>query len=353
MPFGPDHYVPVLKVKRGEKKALRLIPPILQSRMTPLLEIVQRQPDKTLDAHLDTAFADLAETLRTYSRCFLDTHEIAGEGQAGAVEVFQRASGAGIVFTPVTGLSRTSDVAAALSHRENGLALRISRGELEQGELATRISVFLIENGLTTREVDLIIDLGTVEDLIVEGIEALMDEFMAEVPDHSGWNTLTVSACAFPKSMGVIERNSHALTERSEWLAWKEHLYNRRQYLARLPSFSDCAIQYPAGVEGFDPRIMAVSASVRYTLETEWLLIKGQSTKSIRAGIQFPGLAHELVYGSFRSHFYGTQHCKGCELMKAAADGVPSLGSAEVWRQLGTIHHLSVVTQAVVSLPWP
>lgn len=98
---------------------------------------------------------------------------------------------------------------------------------------------------------------------------------------------------------------------------------------------------------------MAASASIRYTLEKEWLLIKGKSTKVIRAGKQFPDLAHELVYGKFRSRFYGSDHCNGCQLSKAAADGASRLGSPGVWRLLGTIHHLSVVTQALASLPWP
>lgn len=353
MTFGPDHYVPVLKVKGGEKRALQRILPIHQSRITPLLEIVERKPPKTRSAHLVTAFTNLVETVRPYSRCFLDAREIAADGQAGAADVFQRASEVGIVFTPVTGISRRADVAPSLAHRANGLALRLTRTEFEQGGLATRINVFLGQHGLLPEQLDLIIDLGSVEDFIVEGIQALTDAFMAEVPDHRRWRTFTVSACAFPKSMGGVDRNSHALAERGEWLAWKGHLYDQRQSLSRLPTFSDCAIQHPAGVEGFDPRIMAASASIRYTLEKEWLLIKGQSTRSNRAGVQFPALAHELVYGNFQSRFYGPDHCTGCQLMKAAADGAQGLGSPGIWRQLGTIHHISVVTQALASLPWP
>ena len=352
MNFGSDHYVPVLKAKRGEKAALLRLAPDLQSRIIPLLEIVDKK-DKTLSAHLETSFTNLAESVRPYSRCFLDARELASDGQAGAAAVFQRASDAGIIFTPVTGISRKADVVPALAHRENGLALRLTRAEFEQGELATRINVFLTEHSLTPEQLDLIIDLGAVEDFIIEGIEALTDAFMAEVPDHSRWHTFTISACAFPKSMGGVEKNAHALAERGEWLAWKRHLYDQRQNLVRLPSFSDCAIQHPAGVEGFDPRVMAASASVRYTLETEWLLIKGLSTRSIRAGAQFPALARELVYGKFRPSFYGPDHCNGCELMKAAADGASSLGSPGVWRQLGTIHHLSVATKALASLLWP
>lgn len=349
MTFGPDHYVPVLKVKRGEKKSLLHISPVHQSRITPLLEIVERKSAKTLSEHLATAFSGLAETVRPYSRCFLDTREIANEGQAGAADVFQRALDAGIVFTPVTGISRTADVGPALTHRANGLALRLTRAEFEQGRLAERINTFFITQGLKPEEIDLIIDLGGVEDFIVEGVGALTDAFMAEVPEHRRWHTFTVSACAFPKSMGGVQRNSHDLVERTEWLAWKSQLYGRRDGLQRLPTFSDCAIQRPEGVEGFNPITMQASAAIRYSVEEEWLLIKGQGTRSARPSEQFPVLARKLVSDSLS--FYGSDHCKGCELIKAAADGAPGLGSPEAWRQIGTIHHISVVSQALASLP--
>jgi hypothetical protein len=351
MTFGADHYVPVLKVKRGEKKALQRISPALKRRITPLLEIVERKPERTVDQHLNTAFKDLSECVRSYARCFLDAREIAPDGPPASVEVFRRAADEGIAFAPVMGLSRTSDVAAAFEHRTHGLALRLTREEFEAGGLAVRTSAFLDQHGLQPEEVDLIIDLGAAEDLIAQGIAILTREFMLEVPSHERWRTFTVSGCAFPKSMGGIDRNSHELVPREEWIAWRDHLYARRNSLPRLPTFSDCAIQHPSGVEGFDPRTMQVSASIRYTCPDDWLLIKGESTRFTRPGEQFPALATRLVYGHHRRHFAGPDHCEGCALMKAAADGAPSFGSAETWRRLGTIHHISTVIQGLDSLP--
>src|SRR5215471_17663830 len=141
--------------------------------------------------------------------------------------------------------------------------------------------------------------------------------------------------------MGGIERNSHEFVPREEWIAWRDHLYARRDRVPRLPTFSDCAIQHPSGVEGFDPRTMQVSASIRYTWSDDWLLIKGESTRFTRPSAQFPDLATRLVYGHLQSHFAGPSHCQGCASMKAAADGAPKFGSAETWRRLGTIHHIS------------
>lgn len=351
MTFDAGHYVPVLKIKRGEKTALMLVAPSLRSRIVPFLEIVERQPDKSPSLHLQTAFRGLADSVRAYPRCFLDAHEIAADGPQVAASVFQRATAAGIVFTPVTGISRTVDVAAALAHRAHGLALRVTRAEFNNGNLAANIGGFLNSHRLTPEEVDLIVDLGPVEDLIVDGITALTEALMAEVPHHERWRTFTLSACSFPLSMGIVDRQSHHFVERADWIAW-EALYGRRRELQRLPTFSDTVIQHPIGVEGFDPRIMQVSASVRYTLANQWLLIKGESTWSSLPSTQFPQLATRLVYGHLRSSFAGPDHCAGCLGMKDSADGAGNSGSAEVWRRLGTVHHVSLTTQTLEALPW-
>ncbi|MCH7530391.1 MAG: hypothetical protein IIB36_01345 [Gemmatimonadetes bacterium] len=353
MSFGPDHYVPVLKVKRGEKTALGLVAAASQDHMTPLLEVVERKKEKTLAAHIETAFKDLAKNLSGYSRCFLDARELAPDGPSASAAVFGRAKAERISFTPVTGIERSEDVAAALSYRTQGFALRLTRDEFERGTLRSTVPEFLGDHGLAPEEVDLIVDFGAADDMVVEGILRLTDAFLADVPHHRRWLTLTVSGSAFPSSMGRVGRNSHVLVERSEWIAWRDGLFALRGDIERLPTYSDCAIQHPAGVEDFDPRLMAVSASIRYTESDDWLLIKGQSTRKTPAKQQFPQLSTQLVYGSLRSRFAGGSHCRGCQSMWEAANGVPRLGSAEVWRRLGTIHHLTCVTEELPALFWP
>lgn len=355
MTFGSDHYVPVLKVKRGEKAALQAIAAPLRSRITPLLEIVERSPDKapTIGGHLDTAFKDLATAVSTYRRCLLDAREIAPDGPSAAADVFGRAVASGVQFTPVTGLSRTEDVAAALSHRDKGLAVRLTRQEFEEGALAARLNAFNATHGLGHAEVDIIVDLGPVDDLVPAGVARLAKGFLDAVPDQSLWRTLTVSACAFPASMGVVDRNAHGFVMRSEWKVWLNELYLNRQHLARLPTYSDCAIQHPKGVEGFDFRTMQRSASVRYALLEDWLLIKGEGHRATPLSEQFPELATQLAYGHLRGHFAGPTHCSGCESIKASADGAPRLGSPEVWRRLCTIHHITRVVEQLGALTWP
>ncbi len=353
MTFGADVYVPVLKIKRGEKAALGAIPPTLRSGIIPLLEIIERTSEKEIAKHIQTAFKDLSSAARLYRRCFLDTREIEPDGSSAVEAIFSRASQESIPFTPVTGLSRTADIAPALRHRSHGMALRLTRAEFESGSLGRRIHDFLLQHHLLPEEIDLIADLGSIDCMVEYGVESLARAFLGAIPIQSRWRTLILSACAFPESMGGVSRNGNDRVERTEWNVWRNVFHSTRQQLERLPSFSDCGIQHPSGVEKFDPITMQVSAAIRYALPEHWLLIKGESTRRLPPSQQFPDLASKLVYGELSGDFAGPDHCSGCASMKAAADGAPKLGSLEAWRRLGTIHHLTTVIEGLTSLPWP
>ncbi len=353
MTFGANHYVPILKVKQGEKAALACVADALAPQITPLLEIVERTDGKPIDKHIETAFKGLPGAVSSYPRCFIDTGAIAADGESAARAVFSRAKAAGMVFTPITGVTRAADVVPALEHKDHGIGLRLTRAEFEAGLLPSAIPAFLGTHGLSSSDVDLVVDLGSVEEMVVDGIAALTSAFLADVPNHQHWRTFTVSASAFPISMGGVDRHSHDLVERADWLAWRDYLHAVRHSLLRLPTFSDYAIQHPLGVEGFDFRVMQVSAAIRYTKEEHWLLVKGESTRSVLPSAQFPQLATRLVYGHLQQHFAGATHCLGCQAMKAAADGSDGYGSAGAWRKLGTVHHLTAVMHGLQNLAWP
>jgi len=240
-----------------------------------------------------------------------------------------------------------------MNHRERGLAIRLTREEFERGGLAANLARFMATHDLEHAATDLIVDLGPVDDMIAPGVMAFAEAFLADVPDHPRWRTLTISACAFPRGMGGLDRHSHDFVDRIDWIAWRDGLRARREELQRLPTFSDGAIQHPVGVEGFNPATMQASASVRYTLPERWLRIKGQGLRTKSGRLQFPTLANRLVYGDLREHYAGPDHCEGCQLIKRAADGAPKLGSLEAWRKLGTVHHLTVVMQGLGSPPAP
>jgi hypothetical protein len=84
-----------------------------------------------------------------------------------------------------------------------------------------------------------------------------------------------------------------------------------------------------------------------------WLLVKGESTRHSAPSVQFPDIARKITSGPLRAYFQGPGHCSGCASILAAAGGAPKLGSAEAWRRLGTIHHMTMVVSDLGALAWP
>lgn len=350
MKFGVAHYVPVLKIKANEKGALQSLGVTYPGAFTPLLEIVERK-EKTLAAHINTTFKRLAQSLKGHTPCFLDTRELASDGDAAAV--FARADSEGIDYVPVVGLTRPVGNGPAFAHGKGGVALRLTREELEAGVISAGVPAFLKAHKLGAENTDLIMDMSDVEMLIPVGVIALASGFLSTVPHHSAWRTFTLSGCAFPKSLGKVARNSSLLVNRSEWIGWRSALYANRGNLARLPTYSDCGIQHPSGVEGYDPITMAASAAARHATGDSWLLVKGVSTRKIRPTVQFKAIAKKLVANAYGAHYSGPTHCGGCAQIDAASKGAPKLGSLGVWRRIGTEHHIVTVLRDLGALHWP
>lgn len=359
--FGPDHYVSVLKVKESEKLAMRRLAPSIATMVTPLLEIVERKPKPakkkgdpdvlpTVEQHLTSAFKGLAASVAPFGRFFLDCREIAQDGPAAAEDAFARAAAIGVPFTPVTSVDRSADVAGAMSHRTNGVALRLSKTEFESGVIPSALPQFLATHKLHPGEVDLIIDLGAVDQMVPSGVKTLANAFLADVPNHGAWRTLTLSACGFPSSMGVVSRNSTASVERLEWNFWKSSLYANRTKLIRLPTFSDCGIQHRDGVEGYNPKIMQSSAAIRFADESAWLLLKGESIQQ-QGGDQFQALAQAVLDEPALT--IDNAHCAGCDGVHQAASNPVGFRTLKKWRELGTIHHITLTVESLAALQFP
>ncbi len=353
MTFGPNHYVPVLKVKPAEKAALAGLPPLVAAHITPVLEIIENKSGKTTAQHLDLVFRGLVGAVDVLDRYFLDCREIAPAGPAAAADVFARAGALGRPFTPVTGISRTADVGAAMAVATGGLAIRLTREEFETGSLPGLLHRFMAAHGLTPERVDLLVDIGAVDQMLVVGVSRLSAQFLGVIPDKLRWRTLSLLASAFPLGLGGVGRDSHDFADRTDWVSWRDSLHLRRGTMERLPTFGDCAIQHPRGVEGLDFRKVQMSASIRYTLPEQWLLVKGESTRTTLPSIQFPRLAAKLTAGALSGHFAGEGHCSGCRSIVQAAAGAPKLASLGAWRMLGTVHHLTRTSEQIRALVWP
>lgn len=334
-------YVPILKCKQNEKGALRQLAATARSSLTPLIEVVERKGDdaKPLDNHLRTAFRDLSDALGG-DECWLDTHEIPG----CAARAFECAGQHGVKFLPVIWLrGQQQDLAAALQCRAKGLCLRVSQSDLRLGVSASEVRALLEEHHLAPAGMELVLDMGAIEELAFEGGRRLVDALLHAVPPLREWRSVTLAGTALPASMKDVPTEGRRDFARTEWVLWRDYARVRAQELGQFIAFGDCAIQHPRGVEGYDPRVMPRSPTIRFALSDQWLIWKGKSNKLEREALQFPRLA-DAALRDLGDQFHA-DHCGGCGDLRRASIGAPRLGSAGIWRRIGTVHHMTTVVE--------
>lgn len=343
-----QRYVPVLKIKAGEKAALAQLRRELSARITPLLEIVAMK-DEQLEKHLAKTFNNMQEATNAVESFFLDAREIAAAGEAGARRAFQIARQRRLPFVPVTGLSRTADVRAALSAASSTICIRLVRPDFEQGSVTQGLERFLSDHNQQAAKVHLVVDLGTVDDMIPDGIGYMARQFVAMLPRLAEWASLSLVASAFPMSMTAIPNNSADERPRSEWLAWRDYVRFDRRHFPRLPVYGDCAIQHPRGVEEFDKRRAQRLGQIRYARPDAWLIEKGQGEKKEPLVDQFPALATRLMKRLATA--FDKSHCAGCTLIEKASRSRKGFGDPTAWRKIGTLHHITRTLESLADLP--
>ncbi len=109
--------------------------------------------------------------------------------------------------------------------------------------------------------------------------------------------------------------------------------------------FGDYAISHPVPKE-LDPRTMRMSASIRYTTESEWLVVKGRNVRQFGFD-QYFALSKALVE---RPEFSGLSFSWGDQYIADCADGITGPGNATTWRKVGTNHHITLVTRELANL---
>lgn len=354
-------YVPVLPAKRGELTALRDSSAAVLQSVRPVIEIPALKWDweeeaaaETIDQQIAATAIALPKYLAALPGFFLDL-PFAGDGvrlQTGkhpVAELLSSVRAANLAATPVTGPDRDaayrSAVRGALDSR--GAMLRVRTSHLGPATTSTLLTDELAALGLPATSVDLLLDLGRIQTdpaILALGIAAILRH--TEVTQHA-WRSITVASGGFPESMAAFNGVGKWAADRLDrelWMALRTQL----QPSERLPWFGDYGVQVP-NPEAIDPRIMTMSANIRYTLEEHWLVLKGRTISGKKAKAtydEFRVLCKDLVA---MPEYRGEAFSAGDRYIKACADSIESPGNAEVWRRNGTSHHLAHVVDALAS----
>ena len=346
--FDSTHYVPVLFTKAGERDALKAIGDVPKTAFTPLLvvhpiswDFDKDAPEKNIDQHLAKLPTELAKTWGERP-AFVDAvhieSEVMQDGSHPLEWLIETAAQEGLELVPVVSPDHSAEYLAAArrvlarsSSPEVCLRLPVAHWPVPPAD--TAIETLLNDLGVGRDASHLVLDL---RDQTQPAAAFAVTNALQSLLRPTDWKTLTVAATAMtqlvPNGRGVHQ------IERAEWRNYVQ-LIRGGQFGHRPPTFGDYAISHPDPFADVDPRVLQISAKLKYTADDDWLvarggLFKGNAGRS-GGGVEIRAVARELVArGEFTAG-----HCGAEDWIVAAAGSGPT-GAPRTWVKIGTWHHV-------------
>jgi hypothetical protein len=356
--FSNFIYTPVLKWKQGEYQALMRLNDDTKSYVLPLIEIPpigwdfeKQKLAKTLDEHMEP-FARRVDAKWPKRPIFvdcglLDPDGMMATGQHPLQYSISSAIERGSTAIPVTDFERPSAYQSAvnvcLSELETGLCIRIRMDQLVSPDLSSRISSLITGLGADIENLHLVIDIGSPEFNPLNDLASALKSRLGIISNLYPWRTYTLAATSFPESMAPLETGAQIIP-RYEWLLYKHYL-SILSPSDRVPNFGDYAISHPVAPEG-DMRLLQPSASVRYTVNDGWYIVKGMNVRKYKFD-QYRSLCRLVVSSP---HFYGSGYSEGDAYVLGCSQGSVSTGTLTTWRWVGVNHHITKVVNDLASL---
>jgi len=364
--FNSKHYVPILKWKRAEQSALEILKIEDKKLMTPLIQFVmpklttKESLGKTDDEKFKQIILKFQEKIKKIPEeiieawgltpIFVDvsllyTTEL-------KVEIFEnlvlKEKETGIFLIPVLHLSDNLKIIKTVENHKHGLCLRLVCADLDDlNELDKKIKSFFTSIRLSEKDIDLLVD--------IKDIGENSDKFFKYmnlskgIPNLLKWRTFTFASGAFHEDLSKCKRDEENHIQRFDWINWIHQIQDKS--FPRKPSFSDYAIQYPIYKES--TQFFAPTTSIKYTLENDWFILKGEKQK------------FELYLANAKllvedSRFYGENFSNGDKFIFERANHyekyikdptTKGTGSTENWLTAGINHHLTLVVNQISNLP--
>lgn len=361
--FDSRHYVPILKWKRAEQGALAALSVEDKKYITPLIQFVmpkQENPQEQLDDIIGRFEEQIPQIPKKIveiwgnTQIFVDFSLLfSNELKIRSLKsVLEDGKNLGAILIPVIHLyddpALKKVVYSLAKENISGMCLRLICPDFDDmPKLNQDIKDFLSVAGLAEEDVDLLVDIKETAEYDNKFIKYF--ELSQQIPNLLKWRTFIFASGIFPKDLSGFKKDEENLIPRLDWKNWKDQVVSNN--LKRAPAFADYTIQYPIyddNVQFFPP-----TASIKYTLENEWLIMKGEKQKFA----QYLASAAVLVKDQ---KYYGENFSFGDRYILEKANHFPvyiknpaikGTGSTETWLRAGINHHFVLVARQVASLP--
>lgn len=321
-------YVPMMKTKAGEIAALQNLSPTTRAKVMPLFHVCETVAPSFVP-QLSTAWAG---QLTALDGLFNYNH-------AGSAATFSALMQAmrhrGIPTMP------SFSSADPLPYQQAAQSLIDDTGAVVKVSLAnlSNIPAWLTQRGLSSSAVDLVVDVKHVASIDVPSyagyVIAVLNQNTAAL---ALFRTVTLAAAAAPKDNGGLQYGVN-LVPRIDWQLWSAV----RTAVPFQLDYGDYLTGHPDLTEPPGVAMANATVSARYSLDNEWLIIKGRST-----GGQYgqPMTVQYRSHAGVISAHPGFSGVPGAwadgQIMQAAA-GAPGMGSRQKWSSFAANRHISLV----------
>jgi hypothetical protein len=286
----------------------------------------------------------------------LEDYELA-DGREVISLVLAELSAASFAPIPVVGTERESGYVDAVKEfmlaGENDACLRLTAYDYRKG-LRERVGRILDSTGAAPDHVHLLIDFAGVAQAHVEPLKSAIIPNINSVADIANWKSVLFAASGFPPALSDIGQYEMDSFARTEWDLWT-HAVERKNELARLPTFSDYCTSNPE-LQEFDPRKMSIAPKLKYTGGDSWLVAKGKAPKrlkSLKAGEKNTPNSDQLKVLAemiMKSKEWKSPDFSGGDRQIAKYAGGEGPHDATTCVVAGVAHHLTYVVKQIASL---
>ncbi len=354
----PNYYVPLLRWRAGEYRALKRLSDACRQRTVPLIEVLPpdydfalRQPKKHIDEQLKP-FAKQVEDHWPSRPALVDAVQIdtsirMSDGRHPLTFIFDDARTRGLDLVPVTALDRDAgyqqSVQAIVAASARAVCLRFRLEETLDPDFEANVHALLAQLGSAANTVDILLDLGGPNFDPQDPLIAIISSVLAGGGIFASAHSVTILATSFPDSLTSLQYGLDVLPRR-EWLLYTA-LMAVLPAQVRRPGFGDyavAAVEFPKG----DMRFMRGSPNVRYAIDDAWLVAKAKRQKA-NNNHAYPGLCGAIVAsGRFAGSAFsdGSKYIDGCRL------GTEKMGNPTTWKWVATNHHITKVVADLARL---
>jgi hypothetical protein len=359
--FNSQNYVPILKWKRAEQNALKALAEEHKKRITPLIQFVM--PKQEDHEKLEDVIRKFEEQLPHIPKKLL---EVCGSNplfidfsllfttplKVKCLNTILRAGRKmGAAFIPVIYLNDDLQIkkAAYTMATENGsgMCLRLICPDFSDfTKFQLNVAGLLSSAGMTEKDIDLLVDIketGANSDKYVKYFS-----LSQSIPQLPKWRTFIFASGSFPEDLSKCKLDEENLIPRIDWMSWEKDAGIKK--LQRKPAFADYTIQYPIYKE--ITQFYPPTTSIKYTLDNDWLIMKGQKQRYDKYLASAALLAED-------GRFYGENFSDGDKYISEKAKhfkkyiknpAIKGTGSTETWLRAGINHHLVLVANQVANL---